>query len=392
MTSAGPAESGAFDPVEFLETAVSHASHTDVTDMREYLTATLSAAGIESTVDEAGNVLATRQSPAPDDGPHVVLNTHIDTVSPHVTLQRDRSATVAGDSGVDIIRGRGACDAKGPLAALLAGFLTTDPVVGRVTLAITPDEERYSTGAHALVSGQSSAGPLDADLYVVGEPTDLDICTAARGRFQGQVTLSGETAHAAESAGINAIAAAEDTLAAIRTFDADRETHSLLGRPRLTPTVVEGGQATNQVPDTCVITIDRRSVPPETADGFRSALETAVRETLASDAEVEVSLTSRETPFLEAFATDPETALVERVAAEVSDATDGYGGDRRSFGAATEASYFAPTPTIVFGPGQLADAEAAVAHSDREYVRVNQLRLAGAATTRALDALLSGRD
>lgn len=381
-------KTGSFDPVAFLETAVTHASHETVNSMREYLVTTLTDAGVTPTVDESGNVVATRHSPTPEDGPHLVLNTHIDTVPPHIPFRRDRDAAVDGKSGVDVITGRGSCDAKGPLSALLAGFLAVDPEVGRVTLAVTPDEERLSRGAHALVSGQTSAGPLGGDLYIVGEPTDLDVCTAARGRFQGTVTLTGKTAHAADTAGVNAVAGAEQALRAIRRFDTDVETHDQLGSPKLTPTVIEGGETPNQVPDTCAIIIDRRSVPPETADSFTTALETAVRETVNAAVGVDVSLTPRETPFLEAFATDPETPLVESTAAAIREITGEYGGEIRSFGAATEASYFAPAPTIVFGPGHLADSEAAVAHSDREYVQVDRLRLAATAITQALDALV----
>jgi acetylornithine deacetylase/succinyl-diaminopimelate desuccinylase-like protein len=368
-----------FDLESFHERAVRTPSHEDVTAMRDLLCSELDAHGEEPRVDDAGNVLATRGGESGDTdgdrggsgngGPHLVLNTHVDTVPPHVPYSRED----------DTVRGRGACDAKGPLAALLCAFLACSPERGRVTLAVTPDEEVYSTGAAALVSG-----PLDADGFIVGEPTGLDVCTAAKGRFEGTLTLSGVAAHAAEpDSGVSAIAALEPVLGSVRTFDDAHGPgeHGSLGAPTLTPTLVEGGAATNQVPAECRLTLDRRSVPPETAEGFREALLEHVRGAV-SDVEVEFDFTERPTPFLEAFATDPDEPLVETLA-------NASGGAVRPFGAATEASYFArEAPTVVFGPGVLADEEGAVAHAEREYIDVGEVHRAADAVRETLDTLL----
>ncbi|WP_248896598.1 M20 family metallopeptidase [Haloplanus halobius] len=373
--NASGADSDGFDPIAFLDSAVRIDSHADVTEMRSFLVDTLAAHGHDPTVDDAGNTLATKGSGSP----HVVLNTHIDTVSPHVPYERDDG----------IIRGRGSCDAKGPLAALLSAFFATDPD-GRLTLAVTPDEEVYSTGAAALDLTVLPGVDADtADAYIVGEPTGLDVCTAAKGRFEGTVALSGTNAHAAEpESGVNAVAAAEGALAAIRGFDADRDPHPDLGPATLTPTVIEGGDATNQVPADCAITVDRRSVPPESAAGFRDALETAVADAVPDDVGVTFDLTERPTPFLEAFATDADEPVVRHLSAAAERVTDGAGGAVRPFTAATEASYFAPAPTVVFGPGVLADDEGPVAHADREYVRVADVERAATALSDALDALV----
>ncbi|MFO8114423.1 MAG: M20/M25/M40 family metallo-hydrolase [Halorubrum sp.] len=394
-----------FDPVSFLERAVRTPSHESVAEMRELVAETLGRDGVESEVVAGGCVVAEKRSPAPDAGPHLVLNTHLDTVTPHVPFERgparedERATSAADDSPSDVIRGRGACDAKGPLAALLSGFLAADPERGRLTLALTPDEESLSLGGAALTGRLPGTDDrLDGDLFLVGEPTGLDACTAAKGRFQGTVELSGVAAHAAEFAGANAVAAAEDALAAVRTFDADADEHPQLGPPKLTPTVIEGGAATNQVPAGCEITVDRRSVPPETAEGFRSSLAAAVRARVPDEVGVEVALTDRESPFFEAFSTDPDHELVETVAsaARAAGASLGLPADRggsvRPFGAATEASYFAPAPTVVFGPGDLAEAAGAVAHAEREYVRVREVTAAAEAAERSVATLLGDAD
>ncbi|KKF39061.1 hypothetical protein FK85_31505, partial [Halorubrum saccharovorum] len=56
--------------------------------------------------------------------------------------------------------------------------------------------------------------------------------------------------------------------------------------------------------------------------------------------------------------------------------------------AATEASYFAPAPTVVFGPGDLADDAGAVAHAEREYVRVREVEAAAETIERAVSEVL----
>lgn len=350
--------SGTFDPISFLEDAVRTPSNEGVSKMRELLCETLSKHGIEPRTDGAGNVMASRGKGTP----HTLLNTHIDTVSPHVPFGREG----------DVIYGRGACDAKGPLAALLSAFFESDPV-GTVTLAITPDEETLSIGADAL--------SLDFDCCIVGEPTGLEICTAAKGRFEGVLSIRGETAHAAEpDAGTNAISNAGRVLAALDGFDADTKGHPELGGPTLTPTMIAGGTASNQVPGDCRITLDRRSVPPETAGGFAEAL-TAHLESRVPDIETGFRFTERETPFLEAFETPADSPIVTALRAAGA-------GDPRPFSAATEASYFANVaPTVVFGPGVLTDEHGAVAHGEREYVRVEAVKRGATILTDALSRL-----
>jgi len=360
----------AFNQKEFHRVAVQTPSHEDVTGMRTLLLDTLREAGIEPEVDSAGNIIATRGEPDEDDPPHLVLNTHIDTVPPHVPYERDG----------DIVRGRGACDAKGPLAAFLDAFLSAETGDGLLTLAITTDEETTQTGGVHL--GET----LTADGYIVGEPTGLDVCIAARGQFEGEVRIRGESAHASEpESGANAIRAAAPILQAMESYDETNGPgeHELLGRPTLTPSKIEGGEALNQVPAECSLGFDRRTVPPETIEEFLVGLQAHLEQWLPPQFDLSVDPLRPEMPSPEAFATDPDAQLVERLR-EVS------GGAVRPFGAATEASYFAhDAPTVVFGPGVLADEEGPVAHADREYVPLSEIEIAADAVRETVESLLS---
>lgn len=349
-----------FDLESFHAQAVQTPSHESVEEMQSLIINTLESAGICPRTDEHGNIIATKGA---ESGYHLVLNTHLDTVPPHVpysTADKIPDTDIKGD----VVKGRGSCDAKGPLAALLHAFLSSSPIDGKLTIALTPNEETTQAGAAAL------KGTLDADGVIVGEPTDLDVCHAARGQFEGTVTITGEAAHAAQpDAGRNAIRAVGPIVNAIDSYDTayGPGSHESLGEPTLTPTVISGGEARNQIPERCVIEFDRRSVPPESADEFEQTFRTHLQAHAPDSVSVTAALADREGPFLEAFSTSPENQLTKTLA-------DSSGGDIRPFGAATEASYFAAhSPTVVFGPGVLADNHGPVAHAQREYVPVSQL-------------------
>ncbi|MFB6095213.1 MAG: M20/M25/M40 family metallo-hydrolase [Halodesulfurarchaeum sp.] len=355
------------DPVRFLSRAVETPSHESVEGMRTLVTDTLQTQGgtsVEVGTDEAGNVIARRGAGRP----RLTLNTHLDTVPPPLPFDRNGGR----------IRGRGACDAKGPLAAMLAAFTEAELENGALELILTPDEETDSAGAASL--------SLETDGVIVGEPTDLAVCTAARGRFEGTIRLEGTGAHAAgPAAGANAISAAATVLAGLDSFDTEYgpAPHPRLGAPTVTPTLIKGGEAANRVPATATITIDRRSVPPESAETFFDRLRRHLGDLVPDTVDIQVSPADRRTPFLEAFETDETHPLVETF-------LEAGAGGPRAFGAATEASYFAmDAPTVVFGPGVLADEEGPVAHSDREYVEIPAVRRASEILRATIEGFLA---
>jgi acetylornithine deacetylase/succinyl-diaminopimelate desuccinylase len=333
--------------------------------MRQFLVETLEDEGHDPEIDEYGNVIASRGT----SGTHIVLNTHIDTVPPHVAYERDG----------DIVRGRGACDAKGSLAAIIDAFCSASIDSGRLTLAVTPNEETSQTG------GAHLGKTLTADAYIVGEPTGLDVCTAARGNFGGEIMLFGEYAHASEpNRGSNVIHAIGPLVEALKHYDekCGPEEHHLLGSATLAPTCIEIGGPVNQVPGDGVVSFDRRTVPPETIDGFIDELQSFIRQRLPDEINVEVRAAFPDSANPEAFETSTDTELVKTLA-------DMGGGDVRLFEAATEASYFANNgPTVVFGPGVLADDEGPVAHSNREYVSRREISAAATALRKTVDQLV----
>ena len=160
---------GGFDPVDFLEGAVPLASNEDVGEMRAFLVETLESNGVEATVDDAGNTLASKGAADPET--HLVFNTHIDTVSPHVPFRRDG----------DVIRGRGSCDAKGPLSALLAAFVAVVAAAKRLGLAEGADPVTVSPPGGDLEITVPDVGPATLTGPAAYEfETELDVAVRSR--------------------------------------------------------------------------------------------------------------------------------------------------------------------------------------------------------------------
>jgi len=352
------------DPVGFLEETVPIESHESVERMREYLVENVT----DARTHDSGCVVAEKG----DEGSAetVILNTHMDTVAPHVPYERDEG----------VVRGRGSCDAKGPLAAMVSAYERFDASKSdrAVRLVVSPDEETVSRGLHEYLRAE---GGDDIEFAVVGEPTCLDICTAAKGRFEATVEFVGESAHAASDGGTSAVSCASEGVRRLEEIEPSND--ELLGKSRLTVTRVEGGEASNRVPETATLTLDRRPVPPESSEGFVSL----VREALDGlECEYEVRLADRPTPFLKAFRTNEDDENVRRLREAVEDT--GREPDIRPFEAATEASYLAQRmPVVVFGPGAISEEDGTpVAHSEREYVGTDEVREAADSLARFLNS------
>ena len=184
----------------------------------------------EIEVDRA-NVIATT-----GEAPVVVLSTHMDTVPPHIVASEDE----------EFIYGRGACDAKGIIAAQIAAAerLRADGV-NNIGLLFTVDEEVTSAGAKAL-----NEHPLAASCrYLInGEPTDNRLAVGTKGSLQVAIRTQGRAAHSAyPEQGDSAIEKLLDVLADVRriVWPADET----FGETTCNIGVISGGTRANVVPD-----------------------------------------------------------------------------------------------------------------------------------------------
>src|SRR6266849_5461682 len=189
----------------------------------------------------------------------LLFEAHQDTVpTDHMTIDPFGAVIENGR-----LYGRGACDIKGGMAAMLAAFarLVREKPAGaaNVIMACTVDEEHTFLGVQRLVRD-----PLRADWAIVAEPTQLQIVNAHKGTVRWHLESHGRSCHSsAPEKGVNAIYHMAHILMAIEQF-AERlrasRTDPLLGPPTLSVGRVEGGASVNTIPDRCRLEIDRREI------------------------------------------------------------------------------------------------------------------------------------
>lgn len=180
---------------------------------------------------DRANVIATTGEPAT-----VVLSTHLDTVPPYIAASEDE----------EFIYGRGACDAKGIIAAQIAAAqkLRADGV-NNIGLLFTVDEEVTSAGAKAL-----NELPLAASCrYLInGEPTDNRLAVGTKGSLQVTIKIEGRAAHSAyPEQGVSAIETLLDVLADVRRIEWPSD--EIFGETTCNIGVISGGKRANVVPD-----------------------------------------------------------------------------------------------------------------------------------------------
>jgi len=188
--------------------------------------------------------------------PVVTLSTHIDTVPPFLPSQED----------VTHIHGRGACDAKGILAAMvLAAEQLRAEGIRNFGLLFVVGEERDSAGAKA-----AAAAPRGTRFLINGEPTDNRIALGAKGALRYELTARGKLAHSAyPELGHSAIHDLLDVLAEIRALPLPSD--PLLGPATLNVGTIAGGRAPNVVADEARAEIMFRTVGDPA--GIRASVE-----------------------------------------------------------------------------------------------------------------------
>ncbi|NIL78742.1 MULTISPECIES: M20 family metallopeptidase [Rhodococcus] len=268
--------------------------------------------------------------------------------------------------------GRGACDMKGGLAAVVmamaalkeAGAVGASPV----SLACLVDEEDTGLGIRAYVRAPHRRTYASC---IVAEPTDLVTIVGCRGAANLEITVTGRSAHAGRpSNGRNAISSAARIVGLLDTMAEElrASAHPTLGPGTWNVGTIAGGTGTSMVADRCVITADRRLLPGEDAHDIAAHLANRVRAAGITGDGIDVSVdVAMEMP---GFLTSNDAAVVGTVVGAVTDAAGFRGTD--VWTASCDGGFVARdlgTPTVVFGPGEIETQ----AHQPDESVSVRQL-------------------
>lgn len=196
-------------------------------------------------------------------GPVFAFNTHMDVVPAGSGWTSDPFILREADGR---LYGRGACDCKGPLAAMLEAIrmlaAQRDSWSGTLLAIFVADEEIASEGARHYAAKRPAI-----DFAVVGEPTSNTIYSAHKGSLRPLVRVHGVTAHSGTPhLGENAVLRAGELLAMVAEEHEQRvrhRVHPLVGPASLTVTRIQGGHADNVLPGSCDLLFDRRTVPGE---------------------------------------------------------------------------------------------------------------------------------
>lgn len=275
--------------------------------------------------------------------------------------------------------GRGTCDMKGFLASVLASvplFVKAELKVP-IHLCFSYDEEVGCTGVGSLISHIVDQG-LKPRACIVGEPTTMQIVTAHTGKQVFECRFKGTPMHSSLApGGINAIVQAGLVIAKIDEI-VSRLSRLRSSDSRFTypyPTVnlghIEGGRAINIVAEDCRFTVECRYPPGITADVFRRQLHSAISQ-VADQSGIQRS--SPAYPEVVELVSYPEFSTPDSSEALkfVTDITGANQTFAVNYG--TEAGHFshAGIPTIVIGPGNIAQA-----HRADEFIELTQLMACG---------------
>lgn len=265
--------------------------------------------------------------------------------------------------------GRGACDMKGPIAAALAAGSAIHragvQLGGSLHYHLAADEE--VGGVHGT-KVMWERGMIDQDACIVGEPTELQLGLAERGGAWFTVVTSGTAAHGSQpDRGVNAITSMARFVLRANEVLPDRR-HPLVGPPTVNVALIEGGHAPNAVPDRCVADVDRRVIPGETFEEIEAGFTDLMARLRAEHPEVRIEASCREWTLPAEAPADSAIAKLCRAAVQQD---RGARPADVGFTGITDARFYindASIPTVILGPGSLAQA-----HTAGEFVEVDDL-------------------
>ena len=294
----------------------------------------------------------------------VAVNTHIDTVP---IGQNPKTAELRGG----LVYGRGACDAKGQIAAifqLLSALKHSGQTLKRsLTIHLVVEEEVGGNGSLGL---RIKPGEFDAALVL--EPTSLRVLTAARGAVWFDITVSGVSGHSGSASGVsNAILDAMQVVEKLKTYHAGL-LHRLKGNPPfesfpnpmpLTIGMFNAGDWPATVPSKANIKGVCGFLPGMTAEAVKQEITGLLSPGHQQGEPIVDFIFSRD-----AFVTPRDSELLRLMGSAY--ARTGAAMELGAFPACCDGWFYASRgiPTLIMGAGNLEQA-----HSDNEYVALDQI-------------------
>ncbi len=327
------------------------------------------------------NIVALLEGSVPIDqgGPLIMFEAHQDTVPVEGMTIEPWSPQIRDGK----IYGRGSCDIKGGMCAMLgaiARLLAERPEgMPNIAMACTINEEFGYSGATALekfwTEGKSQVLPRRPDVAIVAEPTSLDVVIAHKGALRWKCRTKGRASHSSQPhLGTNAIYRMSYVLQAFEAYQRELiptlPEHPLCGPPSLSVGTITGGISVNTVPDACEIELDRRMIPGEDHAAVFEQVTSFVRDYPGVDFHADLV---HDEPFLKggSLSEQHNGPLADRLVATASSVKKDCQKIGVPYGTDAAAISAMGVPTVVFGPGSIAQA-----HTCDEWLEVDQLERA----------------
>jgi len=321
-------------------------------EVAAYVADWLRARGLEVRLQDTGragraNVIAVARGTG--GGRSVMLNAHMDTVGV-AGVRAPFQPVIRGGK----LFGRGSMDTKGALAAFMAAAAAARGMKlrGDVILTAVVDEEYASVGTEAVVRG-CRAGEYRVDAAIVGEPSGLHIVTEHKGYAWFEIETRGVAAHGSLPAvGVDAIAAMGRVLVALEAESARLAAappHRTLGTGSIHASLISGGQELSSYPASCLLQLERRTVPGETPEAAEDELRAMLGRIGASDPRFSAVL--RRTFARHPMEADRGSPIVAALSAQVQRVT-GRPATLSGMGGWLDSALLdgAGIPTVVIGP------------------------------------------
>ncbi|MDR3573772.1 MAG: M20/M25/M40 family metallo-hydrolase [Anaerolineaceae bacterium] len=320
--------------------------------------------------DETGSPVGVLQGQRP--GRQVIFDAHVDVV-PVTTPDAWQHSPFSGDLQDGLVWGRGACDNKGSLAAMISGLaaIPRSELAGKLYVVGSVGEEIFEgVGLAPLVDS------LKPDFVVVGEPTDCRLGYGSRGRSRLLFRVRGAAAHSSsEDQSHNAIYAIGRLIQAIQSHPLPQD--AWLGRGIQAPIELISNPypSASTMPVECRLIVDRRLVLGETEPAILAGYQPELADLPGASVELDlVNYTSyngyqiSQADFHPARVTEPGTPYMQACIQAVQQA--GLPAELYTVPYCTNAAYSAGTagiPAVIFGPGSISHA-----HVMDEFLEVAQ--------------------
>jgi len=340
-------------------------------EVSKYIVDLLKKTGLDvrtqDVVDGRFNIIGTLKGSG--EGRNLMFNGHTDTVGIR-NMSVDPLKPVIENGR---LHGRGSCDMKGPIAAMIVALKalaeSKSQMKGNISISTVVGEEFDNVGANKLVTDEQF-GKLTQAL-IVGEPTSLQLAIKHKGFANIEVEVEGKAAHGSvPEKGVDAIEKAAKIIMEMgrlkRVFGSKND--PLLGQPKIHTSTIEGGREWSVVPDHCVVRFELRTIPGYATSQAMKDIEKIIRELGSEDPDLKAKVGL----FLsgEPLDTSPDEPMIRGLQKALR-TVKGIQPQIIGLPFYTEAAIFAKAlkvPACIIGPGDIAQA-----HSADEFVKISEV-------------------